>query len=275
MPIVVVPGPNLGSDIVGPGLSARYTSDFVGPLLSGAHFIVNFYADTDATELYTSYTIPTQDKTVQLTPLIPNDGASIFTQFNLAHQQPMAAKVFLHDGQSLVDQSTIPLHWDAQSGVPFLLRFPVQGGGQGGLTPQQDQALTEVHESTFPTHVIDALTLTDLTPNGPSPGPVNQQLLTPIFAVIVRIATVPVELTPSTPDGDYWVPTLAVVRIFRGADLWIRAPIHTSSKIVSLQSDWLQVGVTAVWGSTWPLQLSLQTTMLEGVTAQVFLMNVP
>jgi len=175
---------------------------------------------------------------------------------------------------SLDDGVTDPLPWDPAAGLGQLIKT-VTGGGQGGLTDQQNQALQEIHQSTFPSDVIDALTLTNLTPGGPSPGPVNAQLVDPIFGLIIRIASLPPGLDPITPDGDYFLPTLCSVRIFRGQDLWLRVPVHTSSKIISVSSEWLQVGVASIWGSTWPLQLSLQVNFLAGVTGSVFLINIP
>ena len=106
-------------------------------------------------------------------------------------------------------------------------------------------------------------------------GFVNAQLPNPCWGVIVRLAEVPEELQPQTPDGDYWVKTLAVIRIFRGADMWQRIPIHTSSKLYSLLDASIVAGITGVTATQWFLDLSVQVSFLPGVTGKVFLMLLP
>lgn len=150
-----------------------------------------------------------------------------------------------------------------------------QAQGSGGLTTDQALQLQQVHDSTAPLISLDPLTLVDLTPGGPSAGPINAQLPTPIFGVIVRLASVPPELTPQTPDGDYWLTTLAVVRVFRGADLWQRVPVHTSNKMVPLEGEGFVSAVAAAFTNLWLLQMSIQVTFLPGVTGTVFLMRFP
>jgi len=82
-------------------------------------------------------------------------------------------------------------------------------------------------------------------------------------------------LSPITPDGDYWVKTLAVVRIFRGSDLWMRVPIHTSDKIVPLTGEGFAAAVVEVLTNLWLLNMSVQVSFLEGVLGEVFLMHFP
>jgi hypothetical protein len=47
------------------------------------------------------------------------------------------------------------------------------------------------------------------------------------YGVVVRVTTIDPELTPKTPDGQWFFPDLAVLRVFRGADLQYRRGIHT------------------------------------------------
>jgi hypothetical protein len=95
------------------------------------------------------------------------------------------------------------------------------------------------------------------------------------MGVIVRIATVPPEFHVNTADGDYWTKGLAVVRIYRGTDLWKRVPVHTSSKLITFVDEGLVAAVTSVLPLQWLLQISVQVSFTEGVTGQVFLMNAP
>jgi hypothetical protein len=135
--------------------------------------------------------------------------------------------------------------------------------------------LQQTQQATWPQHVVDNL-LTPFLGSGSADLPINANLTTPVFGVIVRLTSIPPELEAQTPDGDYWVKTLAVVRIFRGSDLWLRVPIHTSSKLINLWIEGLSLGLAdAVLQAGWLLDLTLQTTFLPGVTGDVFLMRVP
>lgn len=143
-----------------------------------------------------------------------------------------------------------------------------------GLTQEQADQLAATNEASALSALTDALTLTELT-NGPTSGPLVTQLNTVTFGVIVRLTSLPVGLEPQTPDGQYWTKTLAVVRVFRGNDLWIRAPIHTPTKIVSFENQGLTVWVTNLTLTQWLLNMRLLVDFLPGVTGQVFQMHFP
>jgi hypothetical protein len=111
---------------------------------------------------------------------------------------------------------------------------------------------------------------------GSSTSPVAGNLTTPVFGVIVRLTAIPETLTPQTPDGLYWVKTLASVLIFRGSDIWLRVPIHTPSKLINLWVEGISLGLAdAVLNAGWLLNLTIQVFFLEGVEGEVFLMRVP
>jgi hypothetical protein len=195
-------------------------------------------------------------------------------QFALATGQPVHVQTQLVEGGSgtHVDSGTTSYVWQPSSQVGLLVQGSTSTGG--GLTTEQAQQLTQVHEASFPSQLVDQLTLLPLT-SGPTGGFVGAQLPNPTFGVIVRIANVPAELVPNTPDGDYWVTSLAVVRVFRGSDLWKRVPIHTSSKLVELLDESIVAGITAITATQWLLNMTVQVTFRAGVTGEVFLMKVP
>jgi hypothetical protein len=204
-----------------------------------------------------------QEVAHQLTVNVPKDGDQMLVQ------------VVLYDSsQNVIDNGQATIPWSTTAGIgrqQFLQ--PTDTGG--GLTPQESQQLQQTHDSTWPQFVVDSLTLAPVT-SGPTGNPVAANLTSPVFGVIVRLANVPADLKAQTPDGDYWIPTLAVVRIYRGSDMWLRIPIHTSSKLINLWVEGLALGLAdAVLNAGWLLNLTLQCWFREGVTGEVFLMRVP
>lgn len=172
-----------------------------------------------------------------------------------------------------VESSSVAVVSNFQDGAIAQLQAQISGP-DGALTPIQAQQLLETHESTFPVVSMDALTLSEIS-SGPQGGVVSANLAGWIFGVIVRIASVPADYRVDTADGDYWVRSLAVVRIYRGSDLWKRVPVHTSSKLISFVDEGLVVAVASVTTLQWLLQISIQVSFAPGVTGQVFLMRTP
>jgi hypothetical protein len=275
MPITV--SPQTGTVIWTPEIQVNWSSDFVGPFPTGS--FIQFELQN----------VGGETTTWRGTKINPNHQGSFtllhpgFDQLdtNAITGQAVDAGTQMHIVTTLFDNNTNvidsgvsdPLPWQPTANLPQQI-FAQPAPTGGGLTPVQAQQLADVHAAAVPTQLLDALTLDNLTPTGPTDF-VGADLPSAVFAVIIRLATIPAELLPTTPDGDYWVKTLAVVRIFRAQDLWQRVPIHTSSHIVGLPNPFLALGLTALFGTAWPLQLSLQVTFLEGVTGEVFLMRVP
>jgi len=170
------------------------------------------------------------------------------------------------------ERTSIPVK--AEWVIGALNQIGSQAPGGGALTPIQAQQLQQTHESTFPAISLDSLTLEEIS-SGPQGGVVAANLGAWIYGVLVRIRSVPPEFRVDTADGDYWVRSLAIVRIYRGADLWKRVPIHTSSKIVSFVDEGLVVAVSTIVPIQWLLQISVQVSIAEGVLAQVYLMSTP
>lgn len=181
--------------------------------------------------------------------------------------------VELRDAAHLVKESaSVAVKYDTTTGIPELLQLQaLKPVPIAAPVPAQVEATFEANALST---LTDALLLTELT-SGPGSGPFVFPLPTVTFGVIVRLTTIPAALVPQTPDGQYWVKTLAVVRVFRGNDLWIRAPIHTPTKIVAFEKEGMTVWVANVTLSTWLLNIRVLVDFLPGVLGQVFQMHFP
>lgn len=259
-----------------PGGGIQAQTDFIGPLPTGSTWEVHLLAASPSEQEIWTTTFGSQQHVVQFTLLTTNgDVAASSGLYVPANGEQTRIRVNLDTPSGQIDTGVVTAPWDTTRGLGIQSQEQRQSSITGGLTPIEAQQLQETHESTALNQLVDALTLQNLTPAGPSSGPINAFLPQPIFGVIVRIANVPVDLIPDTPDGDYWFPSLAVVRIFRGSDLWMRVPIHTSSKIIPLLNEGVVAAVSTAIANISILNLSLQVTFRAGVTGSVFLMNFP
>lgn len=184
-------------------------------------------------------------------------------------------KLTIQSSAGTFDDGTVTgLTYNPTALLPELLRELTTQVPVGALTEEQSLQLSETHASTFPAIGVASLILQELT-SGPAGGVVSQNLLFWIYGVLVRIATVPPEFRVNTADNDYWVKSLAVIRIYRGADVWKRVPVHTSSKMVNFVEEGIVSAVAAILPIQWLVGLSVQVSFAEGVTGQVFLMTQP
>lgn len=274
MPITItLPAPG---GVLAPWSRVSFSSDFIGPLPSGTTWYGQLYATPEPTfgSVAYDFRLPASQKTGGFTIGIPaaGEGFGIFTNALLKEGTDAHLTMELQQPTNVViDSGTVTAIWQPTTQI---LNQPRTTTGGGGLTAEQALQLSETHASTFPSVSVDSLLLTELT-SGPGGGFVGAQLPTWVFGVIVRIAEVPLDLVPNTPDGDYWLPSLAVVRIYRGSDLWQRVPIHTSSKMIPLIGEGVTAAVAEVLTGLWLLNMSIQVTFRAGVTGQVFLMRTP
>ena len=269
MPTIVVAPPG---GVVAPGMNLTAISDFIGPVPPDASWQLVLLDRTSETTL-NHWRTPFVSKTQSIALSLQNLST---TQVGVAAPDGTQVDIDarITSGSGITDQGISgPFTWNNTATLPNLLR-EVQSGGSGALTPIQAEQLEETHASTFLNISLDSLTLAELT-SGPQGGFVNAFLPEWIYGVIVRIASVPPEFSVNTPDGDYWTKTLAVVRIYRGSDLWKRVPVHTSSKLISFVDEGLITAVAQIIPVNWLLQLSVQVSFGDGVTGQVFLMRLP
>lgn len=275
MPITItVPTP--GSPI-GPGVQLDVSTDFIGPIPAGSRWIFTL---RPATSNPSEIPIGEEFFVSQSPRLAPKFWVDGGTKVRHSEQASVTDGTSVKLDVEFVDNNQVPIDISGQVVGPFSSTagelwkpqyFPQPGQG---LTPVEAQQLQELHDAQVPTINLDALLLPEIT-NGPQGGFVNFTLPDPVFGLLVQIANVPPELIPDTPDGDYWFPSLAVVRLFRGDVLWLRIPIHTSNKLIGLLDQNLTLGVSALTSTLWSLKLTVQVSFREGVTGQVFLMRIP
>lgn len=271
MPITIMP---VDGTVVSPGMPISLVSDFVGPVPLGTEFVtswfrgptheIQFLEEHLATNLtHNAYQIlGTQAGTSIFVGEAPAEGESVFARVQLV--QP---------GQVPIDEGEATWTWSPTRSLGWQINTK-PSGGQGGLTPSQAQQLSSIEDATVPVISTDTLTLEEVT-NGPQGGFVGAALPDFVFGVIIRLASIPPDVTPETPDGAYWFNTLAVLRVYRGSDLWLRVPIHTVSKIVPFMEENVVTAVSATLPTQWLLNMSIQVYFRPDVTGQVFLMHFP
>lgn len=273
MPITItLPTPG---NVIAPFGGFQAQSDFIGPLPSGTVWRVLVAPDLEPTHGTATLEMQLPATSVSLGAQfqpIGQDARNVWRSLEIVADGTTAHVLveLVQPGEVVIDSGTASGPWQSTAA----LQLQPTTNSSGGFTDADRTVAAQTNFSSFTEKTYDSLTLTELT-SGPSGGPVNAVLDNPTFGVIVRLANVPAELQPQTPDGDYWVTTLAVVRIFRGADLMMRVPIHTSSKIVNLYTDFILAAVTQALATQWILNLSVQVTFHTGVTGQVFLQRFP
>lgn len=274
MPITITP--TAPGNIFTPGGVVYISSDFIGPQPSGSFWTwtLGDSAHEGSSILGGRMDWTSNDWSLRL--FVPQ--SSLSSQQNTGAAMPSNATaklvVELRDPNgTVIDQGSQTAPWDPTTGLPGQL-LDKGGGTSGGLTPEQAAQLAETHQATFPESLTDNLT-TQLLPGDPNTGYVGVNLTRPVFGIIIRMTEIAPDLTPDTPDGDYWFTSLAIVRIYRGQDLWIRAPIHTSSKLINLWSEGLFMGLVGLVGTAWLLNLTLQVTFRPGCNGTVYAMIVP
>jgi hypothetical protein len=274
--VITLPPPG---GIIGPGFGIEV--QFTGPVVSGDQWSFEVDGTQETSGLVVSRVAQLTGTTQQLRVLDPADsqwlGFGLGTVLSSMPDEREAVNVIAKhtDSTGLTKEFLeVPASWTTTRGIGLLIH--AQGRAPtSSLTPQQDQALQEVHQSTFVDHVLDTLTLDPMSPPGGGAGPFNRTLLTPTAGILVRMTGIAEGLLPNTPDGDYWLTSLAVIRLFRGADLWKRIPVHTSSKLYYWLDENVVVGATQAVFSGWLLNMSVQVTIREGCTAEVFVLHYP
>lgn len=267
MPTVITPP---AGGVISPGISLQVVSDFIGPIEPGSHWEIIILLRPEETTAE-RWSVPFISQVQQLTLSIANNTTST-TQVPLPDGRSIDVVAQIRSGAGVVDSGTLPsMTWQSTATLTQLLKELQGETGTGSFTEEDRALLTQTQEATFPAISMDALTLQEIT-SGPQGGFVASFLNVWIMGIIVRIAEVPPDLVPSTADGDYWFKSLAVVRIYRGSDLWKRVPVHTSSKLIDFVEEGLVTAVTSVLPLQWLLNMSVQVSFSEGVTGQVFLM---
>jgi hypothetical protein len=267
--------PPLPQGLLTPFAIVQVVSDFIGTVPDGTTWRITIYSSPEPGQGQDLYQITKGDVHSALGQFVigPATDQQTFVNPEVVVRDETDVHVtveLVQPGNVVMDSGTVTGKWNSTAG--FQLSPPLSIPGTGGLTEQQAQQLTEVHQSTALTQLLDRLTLIPLT-TGPSAGPITRVLDENMWGVLIRIATIPLGVEPQTPDGDYWVKTLASVRLFRGSDIWQRYPIHTSSKIISFLGEPVVAAIPLLRTLQWLLDITLEVDFLPGVTGEVFLMR--
>lgn len=270
VPIVIDPVPG---NVIAPGQTITVRSDVVGPLPPGGQIQIDFFP-VGSEQPCGGWAIPITAPIAQVRlDQEHNNRQTLFASPPLNGQ--VTAKLHISSSAGDFDDGTVTgLVYNPVGLLPELLREQGAASTGGALTSEQALQLEQTHAQTFLSTLLDALTLSEIS-SGPQGGVVSANLAFWIFGVIVRIAEVPPEFRVNTADGLYWTKSLAVVRIYRGSDLWKRVPVHTESKIISFVEEGLVVAISSLTMTQWITQISVQVSFAPGVTGQVFLMRAP
>lgn len=259
----------------GPGLAWRLESSLPGPFPTTAVWTLQVNTPSDLLNV-AFFQLHQTSPIVFITPGITKDwGIPDWSQHVVTEEASVQlnATVQLSGAGPADDTGAHPTTWSNTAGLPALLQHTVASSGEG-LTAEQSQQLLETWQGTAPVIAVDTTVPVTSPPSIPG-GVVSGTLPVPIFGLIVNIDQVPPQLVPNTPDGDYWVPSLAVVRIYRGSDVWMRVPIHTSSKMVPLFTDVVTAAVATLTAATWLARMTYQVAFREGVVGRVTEMRFP
>lgn len=291
-------------NLVGPGLQLQLFTSFAGTIPSGSFWELLFDQPSvvSGTRLNVEWPTFSIDPTSVTGYLLADPLKGDNTIGNMMNDDVSTSmSVNLRSPTSILDSGTFTVTWDARTGLGMqALKIAQQQSAAGGLTPAQQTQLTTTESNTstlidnttvsitdasgtttpfsigeiLGTKSLSDLTTTEIT-SGPTGSPVTRFLTAFVFGIIVRITAVPPTLTPQTPDGDYWLASLAVVRIRHGTDLFLRRPVHTSSAIISWDRGIYQIATQAIETAVWPSGMALEVDWAPGVEGQVFLMLSP
>lgn len=280
----------------GPGLRFSGTTDIIGPIQIDSQWVIKVGLNVEATGLCFQFTKRTNgeksfliepwvtDTPIVLPNFTPTAGQTVHIVTEL--QSPTGA-VLESDAQTAI--------WDTTVGLPTVIGDQVQGG----FTATDRTQLQETHTATqllgnpadlvvdtpsglktftlaelFSRTTLDKLTLQEVT-SGPTCEPVRASFSFFYYGVIVRVTTIDENLTPKTPDEQWYFPDLAVLRIFRGADLQYRRGIHTPTFLTeqAWEFGWNIRNVLDMLGV--PPDNTLAVDWRAGCCGQVFLLKWP
>lgn len=273
MPITITPQNNGG--FVGPGLSLKLQTDFIGPLPSTNVWTVSITEPTEGPFLWEAQWRDQSNPAI-VTPAIRDSRTTVMPRSDLVFADGSSTTVSVviqpSGGGAAADSGTTTAPWSSTAGLANIVESQI--AGKATLTPEQSTQLQQTWQSTAQVIPVDSTIPFDLGPL--PPGEVISGVLpVPIFGLIVRVTVIDPALRPSTPDDDYWFTDLAVARIFRGTDLWMRVPVHTSSKMIPFFSDAITAALSTVTAATWVAQMSYQVSFRPGCAGTVTEMRFP
>jgi hypothetical protein len=272
VPITIVPPNNQVSMPIGPGSVLVANTNFIGPLPDGTHWNIQLTSDSEGAHIlaFSSFFSTAHQVFPQIGVNSPGwswswpglagigEGGTAFVQAEL--QEPNG---------TVIDSGTAQFPWSigaaGQAGLP---------AATGGFTDEDRATLQLTNAWAALDTFITSLILEDLG-TAPPGGQLAAQLPEWRYGIIVRLLQIPADLIPTGPDQDYWVKTLASVRIFRGTDILHRIPIHRSSQIIPFEGNGMILQFPAVSLDLWAPGLTVEVDFLPGVAGQAFLMKLP
>jgi hypothetical protein len=298
MPVTITPAPTL--DKLGPGLFVHAHSDFGGTIGSNWRWVFTYSTDDTPAigNQVSSISVPSFGLAdVDYVLYLETTGIRV-KDTDVDSGTTVYLTVDLVNGVAAVqDTGQINRAWDSTSGLGFLMQQVYASRATSTFTPTDRTNMANGFTNTidaltttlttaagdvtqtvgelFSKKTLDALTLAEIT-SGPTGSQVHSLVTFGWYGVIVRITTIPSNLQPITPDADWYIPDLAVLRVFRGSDLEYRRGIHSSTWMAP--SPW-KTGLEAfnllsIFGSDVP-DTNIYVDFRSGVEGQVFLMAWP
>jgi hypothetical protein len=281
---------------VGPGCLVGWNSDFIGPLQTGSHIDLQLATDPEFTGTFIQVVMPVEVPSTSIRVLVDGQTTVPRVQTQPAVGTPVHIGFQLFDGTQTnpIDTEVTQAPWDPVAGA-----YQVPVSGQGGFTESDRLQLQATEKRTqvlgepeqlviqqpsgpvlttlgqiFSRQTLDALTLDELT-SGPTFDPVRVQFAGWYYGVIVRVTTIAEDLVPKTPDSQWYFPDLAVLRIFRGADLEYRRGIHTPTFMQEQPWQWGSNILNTFDVLGVPPDLTIAVDWRPGCAGQVFLQRLP
>ncbi len=298
MPIVFLPNPNGGS--LGTGLPIRWNLPDE-PIQDGAIWRLIIFGEGGSVNTWLEAQRQAQPPVTGhiFRPFMIDNAYSVTenTDRPVTGGQQAHATVSLVTAGVVTSEATLSGTWDATSGIPLMLEQ--RASGQGSFTAQDRAQLQAVESRTtligevgtlaiqtpsgprlttlaeiFSRKTLDLLTLDEVT-SGPTSAPVRASLALWFYGVIVRVTQIPEDMVPRTPDHQWYFPDLAVLRIFRGADLEFRRGIHTPTFMQEQPWQWGANILNEIPVLGVPPEITVAVDWREGVAGQVFLQRLP
>lgn len=298
MPITVVwPDP---SHIIGPGFSLWVHTDLAGPVELGTRFQVSIGLDPEGTNpiMVMTFVAQQHDGFVQVGEPAVTDHQTLQNAVRDGEQVVVLSNLIDPRG-NITDSGITTATWSPTAQLWQHVTTTAGQGTGGGFTDSDRQLVTATERRSqvlgeptdltwdtasglvtatlaqiFSRSTLDRLTLTEVT-SGPTCEPVRFDVDLWFHTVIVRVTTIGEDLVPKTPDENWYFPDLAVLRVFRGADLEYRRGIHTPTFMAEKpwQWGWWFDSRSPLYGV--PPDLHIAVDWRPGCCGQVFLMHLP
>lgn len=285
---------------MGPGFTAQFQTDFIGPLPSDSFWILNVSRDSEGEESILVESPHGVSHTLQWLWQSRDNAGTNEASFDAAIGTEIHVIATLIGNDEVIDSGATTGTWQPTTGLAnvvvaagdnvtatggftetdrdaLALAVSTIGDVLNGITLQVDTTLGLVQQTIaefFSGKSLELLTLLEIT-DGPTGEQVVEPNVTLWYGVIIRVTTIPPSMSPHTPDGDYYLPDLAVLRLFRGSDLWIRRPIHTSSWIEENLASITLATISGFGLRGFPPEVTMYVDWAFGVQGQVFLMRFP